>query len=241
MNKLLTICLISPLLIFSCAKQAHVEIINSDENKGEVTKGGNFNCQSILILDAKPKTGYLFTGWYKENNTPLSFQNPYIYTVPDHDSKITAIWEEYSTQSFVFNMHEETLTYSISHYHGSTKEVIVPSTHYGFKVTAIDGATFAHNHVVESLKIHDEITYIGDYAFEDVSLKTITLPKNLKTVERNAFTTWQSNQIINIHKSSFSEETMTTTWSWVLNKVVEKEETYYTCERSGSAHIKLID
>lgn len=236
MNKTAALVFLLPLTLFSCGKHVRVNVINSDVNKGDVTQGGSFAVKSTVILEAKPKEGYLFTGWYN-NNAALSFQNPYIYIVPEQDITITAVWEEYSTQTFNFDKNIDN-SWTISHYYGSSQNVVIPKTHYGINVTAIGDATFSHEHSIQTINIHDEIVKIGKYAFEDVLISSITLPKSLKEVGDAAFISWKENQTINIHKDSSMLAPLRTKWGWDLNEVSGQD--YYTCSKSGAAHIKLI-
>lgn len=231
-NKL-TLLLLAPMCLFSCNKGVSITILNENEEIGDVSKGGNFNPGSTLILDAKVKDDkvgkYLFKGWYKvdgEHEYGESFQNPWIFKVPNNSVTYKAKWQEYSTQQFIFNHIVDANSYSVSNYYGSDKQIIVPSTHYDLPVIRISAYAFAGLKSADSIKIHDGIISIGEYAFMNSNLKEITLPKELKAdegyVAENIFYGWNENQTIYIPKECFMNESSNRTkWGWDLEPITE--------------------
>jgi len=255
-NKL-TLLLLAPMCLFSCNKGVTVTLVNEDENIGIISKGGTFNPGTTVIFGAQVNSEQankkLFRGWYKveddEKEYAISYQNPWIYKVPEQNIKIKAKWIDYYTQSFIFNYYESSKSLSISNYFGRDENIIVPSTRYDINVNRIEAYTFAGLSNAQSIDIKDNITSIGDYAFMNSNLKEITLPSNLTDINQgnNIFYGWTKNQTINLHKSNLISgiSEIITKWGWELEDsggvIKEKaSSTTYTCG-SKDVVFEIID
>lgn len=93
---------------------------------------------------------------------------------------------------FVYNGFEyqvnSTGTYEIIGYRGTDKEITVPSSIEGRKVTGIGTDAFKALNTITSVTIPDSITYIADFAFAECDYITkITLPDSITTLGVGAF------------------------------------------------------
>ncbi|MCL2128345.1 MAG: leucine-rich repeat domain-containing protein, partial [Treponema sp.] len=78
-----------------------------------------------------------------------------------------------------------------------SKDMVIPETLYGLKVTAIGYSAFHRDEYIESVSIPDTVTSIGNYAFEDAkNLKKVTLGSGLVTIEEAAFRGTQITEIV---------------------------------------------
>jgi len=103
-------------------------------------------------------------------------------------------------------------TLTITDYKGKEPNVVIPSTLWGLKVTAIGDRAFNGNKLLESIVIPDTVTSIGKSAFAfNANLKTVTLGKGLITIGEEAFQGCKSlaeivipDSVTSIEKSAFS-------------------------------------
>lgn len=92
-------------------------------------------------------------------------------------------------------------TVMITEYTGESKEVKIPSTLRGKKVTRIDDLAF-ENSDITSVEIGDNVTYIGLSAFRDCkSLKKAVLGKNILNIDEGCFDGCASLEEITLPKS----------------------------------------
>lgn len=66
-------------------------------------------------------------------------------------------------------------------------DIIVPATYNGKTVYAIGGNAFKDCKKIDKVILPEGITSIWNYAFENCSVKTVTLPKSLKSIMDLAF------------------------------------------------------
>ena len=89
-------------------------------------------------------------------------------------------------------------TISITGYLGKALEVVIPSTIHGKAVTTIGDGAFMQT-AITSITLPDTITKIGQNVFYNChSLLNITFPKDLIKIGENSFTNCISLKIINI-------------------------------------------
>ncbi len=72
----------------------HLTTINSDEDCGYIYELTNYDCAAnheVEVLDASPKTGYEFVGWYEGDELLSTIPNYKFY--PTKDLTLTAIWK----------------------------------------------------------------------------------------------------------------------------------------------------
>ena len=75
----------------------------------------------------------------------------------------------------------------VTQYNGNAKDVTIPATVNGYKVTAIERSLF-RNSEIESVTIPEGVTEIGSYAFSNcLRLKEIVVPDGVTTIGNNAF------------------------------------------------------
>ena len=65
--------------------------------------------------------------------------------------------------------------------------VTIPSTVEGYKVTAIGESAFVMCSGLTKVVIPGTVTAIGEYAFFQTNLTTVTIPNSIKTIEKDAF------------------------------------------------------
>ncbi|WP_461257409.1 leucine-rich repeat domain-containing protein [Treponema sp. R80B11-R83G3] len=76
---------------------------------------------------------------------------------------------------------------TITKYTGTIKDVIIPATIEGIKVTEIDGRAFIHTNIT-SVIIPNGVTSIGAYAFSGcASLASVTIPNSVTNIGAYAF------------------------------------------------------
>ena len=77
---------------------------------------------------------------------------------------------------------------TIKKFTGSEKDVVIPGTISGKKVTSIEDDAFEYCSDITSVTIPDGVTRIGTYAFSWCeSLKTVNIPNSVTSIERYAF------------------------------------------------------
>ena len=114
--------------------------VNSDGNHGSVTSSSSRQYNSSVTITATPNVGYTFAGWYSEN-TKVSDNASYTFTMPANDVTYTAIWEiNAEMQNFEFTSTTTTCT-----------------------ITGVKDTTLT------SITIPDSVTSIGSSAFEGCS------------------------------------------------------------------------
>lgn len=87
-------------------------------------------------------------------------------------------------------------TIQITKYTGSEKEVEVPGEIEGKKVTGIGNFAFEDEDNIESIKIPDSVTNIGNYVFYCKKLKSISIPDTVTWIGDNAFEGCESLETI---------------------------------------------
>lgn len=93
---------------------------------------------------------------------------------------------------------------TVKSYTGIRKSVTIPETADGVPVTAVAAAAFAGNHAVETVKLPESVTEIGDGAFKDcVDLETVTAP-GVKTVGSEAFFGDAALKTVTLHEDADS-------------------------------------
>ena len=79
-------------------------------------------------------------------------------------------------------------TFAVTEYSGEEKEVVIPDTHWGKPVTVLFDSLFFGHAEIESVRIPDTVTDIGEFVFDGCrSLRQISLPKGLEHIWPYAF------------------------------------------------------
>ena len=103
---------------------------------------------------------------------------------------VLPVWAQTEADFEVKQNHDNTLI--ITDYTGRVKDVVIPDTLYGLKVTQISSEAFAYKELT-SVVIPDAITEIGGRSYEipgsfqGNKLTKVTFGKGLKTIGVNAF------------------------------------------------------
>ena len=95
-----------------------------------------------------------------------------------------------------FNIMQNTRgTITITGYHGTATQVVIPETIEGIKITEIGSGAFYGKRLI-SVTFPDSITSIGPRAFEGNQLTNITIPNDVTFIGRGAFASNQLTSII---------------------------------------------
>ncbi|MDR1858529.1 MAG: leucine-rich repeat domain-containing protein [Treponema sp.] len=97
-----------------------------------------------------------------------------------------------NTSNFQYTENNGKIT--ITEYHGSGKVVIIPETINGMPVVAMGDNAFRNNGLT-SITLPNSLTVIGSSAFRDNALTSITLPNSLTTIGADAF---RNNQLTSV-------------------------------------------
>jgi len=93
-----------------------------------------------------------------------------------------------STEEFEFALNDNSTSYSVTKYIGTSKSVTVPGEYNGKTVTDIESRAFSECVGITDINISDGIINIGSGAFNKCSdLKSITIPNSVNTVGQDAF------------------------------------------------------
>lgn len=133
----------------------------------------------------------------------------------------------------------------ITQYTGGDKNVKVPSSYNGLKISAISRSVFK-NSDIESVEIAEGITEIQDYAFASAfKLKSVKLPESLKKIGPDAFFHCTSLESIEIPKgiktidsfafSASGLKSITIPESKELTSISEKA--FYQCQDLKDVHL----
>ena len=68
-------------------------VTSLDTSKGNVSVKGTPNFGEEIVVNASPSEGYDFVGWYDDNNSLVSLDNPYTFKMPNHDYSLIAHFE----------------------------------------------------------------------------------------------------------------------------------------------------
>ncbi len=129
-------------------------------------------------LPAPSRQGYTFGGWYSD----ASFIHE-VNTVPGKAIPLYAEWkEEASPGDFVFQKVQNGL--KLVSYHGSDKEVIIPSYVGGIPVVALETESFAFMTEVTSVWLPYTVTQIGAGAFRYCyAMEKLHLSENVSVLD----------------------------------------------------------
>ncbi|MCH5153179.1 MAG: leucine-rich repeat protein [Clostridiales bacterium] len=146
----------------------------ADGNLGVTQITVTFN-QPIGELPTPTKTGGEFDGWYFGETLVTSAD---IWST-DSDSQLTFVakWTATGTVGLEFTLNSDGVSYSVSGIGtASDKDLIIPSTHNSYPVTAILAEVFYECDSIESVFIPNSVTSIGSRAFyKCTSLKEVIL------------------------------------------------------------------
>lgn len=132
----------------------------------------------------------------------------------------------------------------LTHYFGTETDLVVPETVEGYTVTAVEGA-FKNNKlngvIIENVTLPDTINYISNAAFENSTVVSVNIPKNLKFIPSRTFyrcldlaTVKFHDDIIAIANSAFERTNITIPEN--LQRAVA-DDSKIKCENSKSKYI----
>ncbi len=85
-------------------------------------------------------------------------------------------------QEFSFRMLEDE-TFAVIGYSGDEKDIVIPDTHWGKPVTVLFDSLFSGHAEIESVRIPDTVTDIGEFVFDGCrNLRQISLPAGLEHI-----------------------------------------------------------
>ncbi len=122
---------------------------------------------------------YQFTGWEK--------------TAETSDSVTFVAKYESCTNGLDFD------TNFVTYYHGTSANVVIPSSWNGYEITTINNRAFDGNKTITNVEIPNSVTFIGSYAFKGCSsLKSIVIPEGVRTICTGAFDSCTSLESVTI-------------------------------------------
>lgn len=137
--------------------------------------------------------------------TVVSVQNDYmripdIYAESEVDSSESFI--EYNDMYF-YSRKGRTNEVILTNYFGTVKNLVVPEIVEGYTVTGIESNTFRNNKlygiVVENVTLPDTIDYMGSEVFENSTVVSVNIPKNLKFIPSLTFNKCQDLTTVKFH------------------------------------------
>ncbi|MDE6302939.1 MAG: leucine-rich repeat protein, partial [Clostridia bacterium] len=134
---------------------------------------------NIVHLTAKPYLGYEFLGWYELSDeyeaTLLSDKQDFEFNGIGHSGTIRSKWDiAPDMKDFVFTSDFDKCVIT------GVAEREKPSYTIPNYVTAIGENAFQYCVEFSQIDIPDSVTEIGDYAFANIALKSITIGKGLE-------------------------------------------------------------
>ncbi|MGN9141737.1 leucine-rich repeat protein [Lachnospiraceae bacterium HCP1S3_B10] len=113
----------------------------------------------------------------KENNIQCKY-----YGIDEEEEELKA-YEDY-----VYSVNENDNTVTIKGYTGVDRNLVIPETIDGMRVTCIGREAFIRNYSITDVQLPDSITEIDEAAFNSCNgLTVISLPESLKRIEAGAF------------------------------------------------------
>ena len=136
----------------------------------DLTPNKAFDVSTVVDVPVKPNEG---TSKYQLHGWDIASDVDNVRTLTPH--------YETATSGLEFDKNK------VDVYHGSSKDVLVPSWWNGFTITEIGQGAFGSTDV-ESVTLPETITYIGDNAFNNAKqLSSINFPNSLTGIGTNAF------------------------------------------------------
>lgn len=143
--------------------------------------------ETINSLPSSIKDNYCFEGWYFDS----TLLNPvvYPYTIPENLGETIFLYSKFkegSNNVLEFSTIASTndKEYEVS-YSGTDKEIIIPDSYYGKKVTRIKKIS---SNTIERILLPQSIKELGTGAFENcIKLEKVNIPNGVKKLPENVF------------------------------------------------------
>jgi uncharacterized repeat protein (TIGR02543 family) len=152
-------------------------------NEGSVVESITQDYGTSVTEPVEPtRKGYRFGGWYVDEGMTTAYT---FSTMPSENMTLYAKWELIYTQDY----YEYTVTgdkVTIINYIGYEKDIAIPSTLGGYKVTTI-GDRVCNFKSLTSITIPHSVTKIGDTAFAYNRLTSLTIPDSVTIIGYHAF------------------------------------------------------
>lgn len=165
--------------------------IRFEENGGKKLNPINTLKGSNIFLPNISKEGYLFGGWYLDNEFKNELDE-YIIRV-EEDTILYAKWNDisYGTRGLEYSSAGE--TYHVTGYEGYETDIVIAEKYKGLPVTCISASAFENFDSLTSILIPETIIQIGPSAFSGCSsLKEVYIPKSVEYIGRGAFSECES-------------------------------------------------
>ncbi len=149
-------------------------------------------------------------------------------------TNLTAISASADTfEDFIYEVKDGTAC--ITGYTGRHKDVVIPSTIGGMKVTGIGNAVFSFNQKLESITIPEGVTSIGKGAFGHCDgLTEITIPDSVTSVGKNAFEDCENLESITVGEDNEN-------YSSLDGVLYNKDKTELICCPGGKTSVTIPD
>ena len=149
---------------------------NSAENPSGYNKGDK------IILDAPQKEGYMFTGWYTEEDILIEINED-----TAGDLTLYATWRDIES-SLLFELNYLGDSYIVIGCAKSLEYMYIPSTYKGLPVTVIGSYAFMYHKNLKYVYIPDGVTSIWSSAFFSCeSLEGVRIPNSVTEIDTRAF------------------------------------------------------
>ena len=115
---------------YSCSDAtSNLTILSEDETKGTVNDaGGATPIGSQQSITATPKSGYIFDGWYDQNNSLVTRDNPYSFKMPTSDLYFVAKFAPEEDAQLIWDLAHGAYPY-FDEYNNTLSYGLYPQTH----------------------------------------------------------------------------------------------------------------
>ena len=167
------------------------------------------NGNEIIAMPDNPiKEGYVFLGWYLDNEV---WEQPFtsitlFFNAIKEDIKVYSKWEVKGTKGLSYELNEEETGYILTNLGSAMEEnIIIPIEHNNLPVVAIKHKAFNNCTWLTSITIPNSVTSIGAEAFNNCSsLEAIEIPDSVTSIGSSAFSYCSSLTSIEIPNSVIS-------------------------------------
>lgn len=161
--------------------------ITFDVNGGAEIAPVSYVPGEVPELPTPVKSYNYFLGWYTTNFYTTKWTETDV--MPAQDITLYARWQVVNSQltnDFLYSVTEDQ-NVVITGYNGTKTVISIPDTINGYPVTAIGDFAFAENTNIDTVTIPDSVLTIGEYAFSNSSVRTITGGAGVVSLGENCF------------------------------------------------------
>ena len=180
-----------------------IEVVSENDDFGTVSGGGIFAAGSVVTLTVQAGDSYTFAYWQGEEEDILSYDEEYIFEMPESDIFIIGIWEyiEGQLDIIVTEQGDGCEISGVGIIEQGKTDIVIPSVYNGKPVVKIADSAFSNSQLT-SVIIPDSVTELGENSFRNCgSLTAIKLPEGILSIGNNAFSGCNLLSSINIPDS----------------------------------------